>query len=98
MDSTTIAFIGIVIGIIQLSIIVIQWCNMSKTKKGYRTILSTIWKKANKIQSKVPDLEEATGNELASGHASIEADASSIVDDIDEFRRNHWKQEPPSGS
>lgn len=96
MDKTT---IGIAIGITQLSVIVIQWYSMSKTKKGSMTILSTIWKKAKKIESKISNLEEgAAGNELASGHASVKSDASAIVNDIDEFRRIHWKQEPPSSS
>ena len=94
MDRETVA---IAIGIIQLSVIVIQWYSMSKAKKGYRTILSTIWNKAKKIESKISDLEEgAAGIELASGHASIKSDASGIVNEIEEFRRNHWKQKPPT--
>jgi len=100
MDKTTIdnTTIGIAIGIIQLSIIVIQLYCRSKVGKEFRTILSTIWRKAKKIESKVSDLEGAAASELVSGHVSIESNASAIVNDIDEFRRIHWKEEPPRSS
>lgn len=86
--------LGVIVGIIQLCIILIQWYHNSKTKKEFRTILSTLHKHASNITSQRSALESASPIMLASVHARIDSDASAVVYDIDEYRRHHWKEEP----
>lgn len=89
-------YIGIVLGLISIGINLVQSYNRSRTKVVSRTTLSLIRKHGKRIESTFPNIEEAAGVELASGLATIKSEAVAIVNHIDEFRRFHWKENPPS--
>ena len=90
--------ISIFLNVIALCIIFMQWYSSHKAKKELRTILDTIYPHATMISSRFPNIEKAAGVQLATGLSTIGTDAFAIANHIDQFRRNHFKEEPPSNA
>jgi len=93
-----VALLGGIFTIVQFVIIIIQIYRSMEDKKNIGEKLSTILRHGDAVKAQASSCRNAGAADKDALLSSIETSANSIRIEIEEFRRHHWKQEPPSSS